>query len=216
MVLNHQAAQTLVSHLRAQGYKATADKQIVTITLSKRQVSIEVGDSYGQQAVSGDDVRSANPQTIQKALDWVRQIARLRARPHSTYRPMELKRNTLEDNFDDILFRSKVFSRCPNPSAEDLREYMPLVKRISKHVWNRFRKPLLAFGFESEDMETYGLVHLTTALHRYRTGDLEHDKAIVGRYVTQRLMEIVRKVKRKAMQCSADSEVRSFVELQNC
>lgn len=215
MYLHLQAAQTLVSHLRAQGYEASADSDNVTITLPRRQERLTVGFDYGPRQVSSLDLRSANPDAIQKALDHVRRVARLRSRPISVYRDVEQRRNTLEDDFDDVLFRSKALARCPNPSHADMQHYAPLVKRISKSVWSRFRKPLLAFGFESEDMESYGLVHLTTALHRYRIGKASYDEAVVGRYVTQRLMEIVRKVKRKALQCSADSEVRSFVELRN-
>lgn len=170
---------------------------------------------YGPQEVGSTDLRSANPEVVQRALDHVRKVLKLRARPKSVYREIESTRSTLEDNFDDILMRTKIFSRCPNPSAEDMAYWRPRVKRIAKHVWNRFRKPLLAFGFESEDLETYGLVHLTTALHRYRTGAQEYDDAIVSRYVTQRLTEIVKKVRRKGLLCSAEAEVRSFVELRN-
>ncbi len=216
MYLDHQAAQTLVSHLRALGYLATADQSVVSIKLRKRQGLIRIADDYGPQEVCSKDLRSADPVAVQRALDWVKKILKLRSRPKSVYRKVDAARSTLEDNFDDILFRTKIFSRCPNPTMADLAQYGPIVKRISKHVWNRFRKPLLAFGFESEDLETYGLVHLTTALHRYRTGNQEYDVAIISRYVTQRLTEIVKKVRRKGLQCTAESEVRSWVELRNC
>jgi hypothetical protein len=215
MYLYQQAAQTLVSHLTAQGYKASADQNVVTIVLKRRQGQVSVGSSYGPRQVDYQDLRSADPECIQRALDWVRQTVGLRAKGRSVYRNVESRRSTLEENFDDILFRSKIFSRCPNPSTSDLQQYIPLVKKISKSVWGRFRKPLLAFGFESEDMETYAMVHLVTALHRYRTGDPERDTAIIGRYITQRLTEIIRKTKRKAMRCTADSEIRNFSELKN-
>lgn len=210
-----QAAQTLASHLRAQGYSATADQEVVTVSLRRRQGTVRVADAYGPQEVSSADLRSANPEAIQRALDHVRKVCRLRARPKSVYREVGESRSTLEDNFDDILMRTKIFSRCPNPSAADMARWQPRIKKIAKHVWNRFRKPFLAFGFESEDLETYGLVHLTTALHRYRTGHEGYDDIVISRYVTQRLTEIVKKVRRKGLLCSAEAEVRSFVELRN-
>jgi hypothetical protein len=215
MYLDHQAAQTLASHLRARGYAAIADQHLCTITLRRRQETVTVGQGYGPKQVCSEDLRSSSPETVQKALDWVRKIVRLRGRPKSVYRSVETRRNSLDNDFDDILFRSKTLSRCPNPSDAELRQYAPLVRRVAKHVWNRFRRQMLAFGYEAEDLETYGMVHLTTALHRYRTGNQARDEAIIGRYVTQRLMEVVRKVKRKAMQCSADSEVRSWSELRD-
>jgi hypothetical protein len=215
MHIDYQAAQTLGSHLRAQGYLATVNNATVTLKLRRRQVTLSTGDSYGPQTVSSADLRSADPGDVQRALDWVKKIAGLRTRPHSVYRRVAPKRSSLGDDFDDILFRTKIFSRCPNPSPEDLAQWRPRIRQISRKIWGRFRRPLLAFGFEAEDLETYGLVHLTTALHRYRTGRQEYDEAVISRYVTQRLTEIVKKVQRKGLHCSADSEVRSWAELRD-
>lgn len=216
MYLYQQAAQTLVSHLRAQGLQATADRDIVTLVRNGSQVSITVTDRNAAREVNQEDLRSADPTRIQTALDHVSKTLGLRWKPRVVYRSVEQRRNTLGDNFDDILLRSPMLSRCPNPSRAELEQYGPLVRRIAKSVWCRFRRPLLAFGMEIDDLQTYGLMHLVTALHRYRTGKQEYDEAVIGRYVLQRLMEVVRKVKRKGMQCSADSEVRSWVEVLGC
>lgn len=214
MYLYQQAAQTLVSHLRAQGLQATADRDIVTLIQNGSQVSITVTDNNGDREVSQEDLRSADPARIQTALVHVSKTLGLRWEPRVVYRAVERRRNTLGDNFDDILLRAPMLSRCPNPTRAELDQYSPLVRRISKSVWCRFRKQLLAFGLEIEDLQTYGLMHLVTALHRYRTGKQDYDDAVIGRYVLQRLMEVVRKVKRKSMQCSADSEVRSWTEVR--
>ena len=209
-----QAAQTLVSHLRAQGISASAEEHTVTIGNPGRQQKVTVGFGYSGGRVDASDLRSARPERIQRALQAVQDITRIAFDTTGAYRQIEAKRAGLDANFEDIIFRSKIFSKCPNPTSAQLRAWLPVVRRAAKHVFYKFRTPLLAFGYEVEDMESLGLIHLTTALHRYQSGDPGRDKAVIGRYITQRLTEVVRKVQRKGRRCTASSDIRSFVELR--
>jgi hypothetical protein len=209
-----QAAQTLVSHLRAQGIASVAQDDIVIIDIVTRQQEIRIGVGYGPECIDVNDLRSARPDCIQRALEAVKRITGLPMETSGSYRKIDAKRAGIGANFEDIIFRSKIFSKCPNPSSSDLAAWRPYVKRIAQHVFYKFRAPLLAFGYDADDMESLGLVHLTTALHRYRSGEPERDRAVIGRYVTQRLTEVVRKVQRKGKRCTASHEVRSFIEVR--
>lgn len=209
-----QAAQTLVSHLRAQGIAASAQENTVTIGNAGRQQKLSVGFGYGPRRICANDLRSARPERIQRALEAVQDKTRIAIDTGGAYRQIEAKRAGLDANFEDIIFRSKIFSKCPNPTPAEMTAWLPVVRRAARNVFYKFRSPLLAFGYEAEDMESLGLVHLTTALHRYRTGNQDRDRAVIARYITQRLTEIVRKVQRKGRRCSASADVRSFVELR--
>lgn len=209
-----QAAQTLVSHLTAQGVTATAQGTTVTIDFDGRQESLDISSSYGPRQLDAADLRSAAPERIRRALEACVRITGISLDTSGHYRNVESRRAGLGANFEDIIMRAKIFSRCPNPSNAEILKWTPVVRRTARQVFGRFRAPLLAFGYEAGDMESLGLVHLTTALHRYRSGDPKKDGAVIGRYVKQRLVEVVRKVQRKGRRCSASADVRSFTELR--
>ena len=187
-------------------------ENIVSINDGGRQVEIRTGIGY-TDTIDADDLRSASQERISRALQAVVAQTGLALDTGGVYRKVGARRASLDTGFDDICFRSKILSKAPNPTDAEILAWRPAVKKIANRVWYRFRVPLLAFGYEACDLESLGLVHLITALHRYRSGNPDKDAAIVGRYVNQRLIEVVRKVQRKGRRCTASSEIRSFAEL---
>ncbi len=206
-MLNMQAAHTLASHLKAHGYSASVQGDQVTIDDAGRQVDAS------PRPEEYEDLRSADPVASCRAVNAALGRASLPPIASTVYRKVDARRAKLDENFEDILFRTKSLSRCPNPDNAELMRYAPLAKRAAVRVFSRFRLPLKAFGLETEDMETFAMVHLVTAIHRYKVGDDAQDEKVLGRYLKQRLMEIVRKVQRKSLQCSADTRQRNFADV---
>ena len=203
-----QAAHTLASHLRAHGYHVNV--QGIHITLSHGDCQVEVTPTAKECGA----ICSSDSQATLQAINSVLRRAKLPAIESATYRPILTKRARLDSDFEDIVLRSKMFARCPNPDPQVMKLFEPLARRTAGRVFLRFRLPLKAFGYEREDLESVALVHLVTAIHRYRVGDVERDTMVLGRYLRQRLMEVVRKVQRKALQCSSDSRTRNFADVQ--
>ncbi len=206
-MLNCQAANTLASHLKAHGYIVSVQGGQVSIHDASRQVDAS------PRPEEYDALRSSDPVAACIAVNAA--LARAGRPPitSTVYRVVASRRAKLDDDFEDILFRTKTLARCPNPDAKEMARYAPLAKKTAHRVFARFRLPLKAFGLESEDMETFAMVHLVTALHRYKENDEHRDEIVMGRYLKQRLTEIVRKVQRKSLQCSADTRQRSFADV---
>jgi len=205
---NAQAAQTLASHLRAHGHTVEVQGDQVTLSNATRQVDVTPSRR------DCEALRSADADAAQRAINTALRKAGLQPQAMATYRKTLDHRARLDDNFEDIVLRTRTLARCPNPAPEVLRRFEPLARRTANRVFLRFRLPLKAFGYEREDLESVAMVHLVTAIHRYRCGDDERDTMILGRYIRQRLTEVVRKVQRKAKQCSSDTRQRSFADVQ--
>lgn len=203
-----QAAHTLASHLRAHGLSVDVQGDHVIINDAGRQVSVL------PDAQEGAALRSASSEKSLAAINAILGRAGLPGVESAVYRTMATKRARLDSNFEDIVLRSKTLARCPNPEPAIFKQFEPLAKRTAGRVFLRFRLPLKAFGYEREDLESVALVHLVTAIHRYRIGDEERDTMVLGRYLRQRLMEVVRKVQRKSLRCSSDTRTRSFADVQ--
>lgn len=202
-----QAVQVLASHLEAQGFCVQRSTDYLTVNDGSLQADVQ---PEGQELT---DLRSSKPDLVLLAANAALRRAGLRQLNSTTYRVTASPKATLGDNFEDVLMRSKSLARCPNPPADVLARYAPIARRMAGTVYRRFKTPLLAFGYDLEDLRQLALVHLVTAIHRYRCGDEERDEAILACYVRQRLMEGVRKIQRKARLCTADLEKRSFTEL---
>jgi len=77
---------------------------------------------------------------------------------------------------DDLLARSMrltAFAKTPNPPAEVLLKYRPIVKREADRAWRRFSHLNHALLLEPSDYLSVGMVFLTIYLHRYQ--DLEQE-----------------------------------------
>lgn len=205
---DHQALHTLASHLQAHNVSATIQGDHIVITNGDSQIRVT------PTATDCANLRSSNAEQTQQAVNSCLAQAGLPGVTSTTYRPVAMRRSRLDSNFEDIVLRSKILAKCPNPSEEVMRQFTPLARRVARRVFLRFKFPLKAFGYERDDLESVAMVHLVTALHRYRCGDPERDTIIVGRYLRQRLTEVVRKVQRKSLRCSSDTRMRSFSDIE--
>lgn len=205
-ILQRQAVQVLASHLEAQGFCVQRSKDHLTVSDGGSQADVQ---PEGQEI---DDLRSSSPDLVLLAANAALRRAGLRQLNSTTYRLTTSPKANLGDNFEDILMRSKALARCPNPPPATLARYAPIARRMAAGVYRRFKVPLLAFGYDLDDLRSLAMVHLVTAIHRYRCGDESRDEAILACYVRQRLMEVVSKIRRKARRCTADLEKRSFAD----
>ncbi len=207
-MINTQAVHTLASHLRAHGHAVAVQGDHVIITRDDCQIAVEPSPEECvalRSADSGKALLAVNAALARVGVDAIGSII---------YRTAASRRARLDDNFEDIVLRSKMLARCPNPEPGVFKQFEPMARRTAGRVFLRFRLPLKAFGYDREDLESVAMVHLITAIHRYRVGDEERDTMVLGRYVKQRLMEVVRKVQRKSLRCSSDTRTRSFTDLQ--
>lgn len=203
-----QAAYTLASHLRAHGMTACVRGSDVILDSAGSQISVTPHPSEYA------DIRSAQPEAVLQAVNACLARAGHPGINSTTYRPVSTKRARLDTDFEDIVLRSKALARCPNPDPAVIKKFEHLARRTAGRIFLRFKLPLKAFGYEREDLESVAMVHLVTAIHRYRVGDEERDAVVLGRYLRQRLVEVVRKVQRKSLQCSSDTRMRNFGDVQ--
>lgn len=77
---------------------------------------------------------------------------------------------------EDLLARSlrlTAFAKAPNPPAELMKKYEPIVKREADRAHRRFISTTREMLLEPSDYLCIGMVFLTVYLHRYQ--DLEHE-----------------------------------------
>lgn len=203
-ILQRQAVQVLASHLEAQGFCVQRLSDHLTVNDGCLQADVK---PRGREIAN---LRSAKPDLVLLAANSVLCRGGLRQLESTTYRVTNRPKANLGDHFEDILMRSKSLARCPNPPPATLARYAPVARRTAAKVFRGFRVPLLAFGYDIDDLRSLAMIHLVTGIHRYRCGDEVRDEAILACYIRQRLMEIVGKIQRKAKRCTADLEKRSF------
>jgi len=209
MLKQKQAAHILASHLTAHGHQVRISSRSLILTVNNKEVKIAM------KKIPSDDLMSSSPELHLRSVNEILSSVGAKNVDTTIYRAVLPRRAKMADDFEDIIFRAKGFSRCPNPPAAIMAKYDSIAKKVAKSVFFRFKLPLLAIGYDEDDMGTVARVHLITAIHRYRTGDHERDSAIITRYLRQRLTEVVRKCQKKSLNCSADTRQRCFAQLDS-
>jgi hypothetical protein len=199
-----QAANTLCSHLKANGVEATRDGSIVTITTDSGQHQICIGTGYNPETKQLDiaDLRSNKQTRLKTVFDYLKEYTGVLV-DMTTHRVHEdnWKKGTLKNNFEAVLFREKTFRNAPNPDPVVFKRLEPVAVKYGRKLFFKYRKHMLAFGYESEDFESIARVHLITFIHRYMTGDEAEDNKNLSRFMKQRMTEIVYKIIRKSDAC---------------
>jgi len=69
------------------------------------------------------------------------------------------KKIDYRDDFELVMMRWKYFLKSPNPSAERLRDFKPLVEKISKEMYNKFSHVFGISGMELDDVLNIARCH---------------------------------------------------------
>lgn len=203
-----QAANTLASHLRSNGIRCVQEQQVLlvggsdfdflpsTSDILKVYIGDQNRDVEGGIEVAASDIRSVNGLVaIHKAIEFrVGAAINIQPRPEGA-----VGRANISDDFDLILMRHRTFRRTPNPDPQEFKRFQPIARKVAKSIYYKFKPVFAAFGYDEEDVEQVGLIHLTNFLHAYKSGVSEsHDKNLCIRFLRQRLQEAAKKIDRHA------------------
>lgn len=69
------------------------------------------------------------------------------------------KKVDYNDDFELVILRWKYFLKSPNPTNERLEQFRPLIEKVSKETYNKFRHVFGIIGFELEDVINISRCH---------------------------------------------------------
>lgn len=91
----------------------------------------------------------------------------------------EERRINHKDHFELAYLRWRYFMRSPNPDPNLLKKFEPLVRKISKQAFNRFRPLFRATGMDVCDIENVARVQLVSYLGLF---SIEHNRDNLKKY----------------------------------
>lgn len=204
-----QAANVLLGYLKLNNLDARVN---LDGSVSVNGSIVRIGTGYLPGQLDLNDLRSNQEHKLERALGVVAEYLTIPTLKFKRPNHSGIKRGTLENSFEPVIFREKTFQNAPNPDPKLIKKWMPVAFKHARNAWYRYARHLLSFGYEKEDMESISLVHLTTFLHRYATGQEDTDNKNLHRFMKQRMTEVVYKIRRKATGCSCDWSQRVDME----
>ena len=72
-----------------------------------------------------------------------------------------------KDDFELVAIRWKYFLKSPNPTTDRLKQLKPMVNKISKENWNKFKNVYSIVGYDLDDITNIALCHAVNFLGNF-------------------------------------------------
>jgi len=81
-----------------------------------------------------------------------------------------------KDDFELVAIRWKYFLKSPNPTKERLDQLRPIVDKVSKENWNKFKSVYSIVGYDLDDILNIALCHAVNFLGNFSIEENNEDK----------------------------------------
>jgi hypothetical protein len=203
-----RAVTTLCKFLDAAGvaHEASTNGHVALVT-PKGKVDVVVAINEPTEALQGVlfiDGKALNGRKLQVAVDaftgltMAAGLGSLSPVPNRGVAPTQ--KLHFAEHFDEVAMRHTEFRKSPNLPAEKVKEFEPIITRLAKGFYARNRLVLDTFGYDSDDIISYGRVWLHNYFGVHRKPGHKHldDIRLFTQYMKQRCVEFLDLIRKKS------------------